>query len=316
MLAAIWGLGAARLAAAPASAELASATRLRLVQPAIEQTLKNDPEASIRNVGVSLELSRAPTAGRGFQHLVWPEAAVPFLLEREAELRGALAAALPAGGYLLTGAPRGEPASGPLSQIWNSLLVVTGTGGIAASFDKFHLVPLGEYVPLRELLPFISKLTPGGMDYSAGPGPRTIRVPGLPPFAAIICYEAIFPHQVVDEADRPDWIVNLTNDAWFGRSTGPYQHFATARLRAVEEGLPLVRVANSGISGLIDPYGRVEEMLPLGARGTLDINLPLPIPQTIFARYGLWTSLACGLLILALTLVLHRAMNRAPREGN
>lgn len=309
LLAAVWAGGALRLAAAPDMME--SATRLRLVQPAIEQSLKNDPAARLRNLELTLDLTRTPPTGAPFQHVIWPEAAAPFLLEREPELRRALAGILPPSGYLITGAPRAEPLTGDLAQIWNSLVLIDAAGAIRASFDKFHLVPLGEYVPLRDVFPFISKLTPGGMDFSAGPGPRTLRVAGLPPFGAMICYEAIFPHRVADEDDRPDWLVNLTNDAWFGTSTGPYQHFATARLRAVEEGLPLVRVANSGVSGVIDSYGRVKETLPLGARGQLDLNLPLPIPQTIFARYGAWTSLACGSLILVLALALQRRWNRA-----
>jgi len=310
LLIAVWGAGELRLASTVAGA---SDLRLRLVQPAVEQTLKNDPSAGLRNITLALELSRSPDADASFRHLIWPEAAVPFLLEREPELRRALAAAIPEGGYLLAGAPRGEPATGALERIWNSLAVLDGSGAIVAGFDKFHLVPLGEYVPLRKFLPFIEKLTPGGMDFSAGPGPRTIRLPGLPAVAPLICYEAIFPHRVVDEADRPDWIVNLTNDAWFGTSTGPYQHFAAARLRAVEEGLPLVRVANSGISGVIDPLGRVEEILPLGRRDKLDINLPLPLSQTIFARFGAATTFGFGLLILAVALALHRFAYRAER---
>ncbi len=310
-VAAVWAGGALRLAEAPAGPD--AGPRLRLVQPAIEQTLKNDPAARLQNVELLLELSRAPAAGAPFRHLIWPEAAVPFLLEREPDLRRALAAALPPDGYLIAGAPRGAPAAGDLAQVWNGLALLDAKGAIAASYDKFHLVPLGEYVPLREFFPIIAKLTPGGMDFSAGPGPRTLHVAGLPPVGPLICYEAIFAHRVADEADRPDWLVNLTNDAWFGTSTGPYQHFATARLRAVEEGLPLVRVANSGISGVVDPYGRVKETLPLGRRGELDINLPLPIPQTIFARYGATTSLVFGLMILALALALHYESNRAGR---
>jgi hypothetical protein len=122
-------------------------------------------------------------------------------------------------------------------------------------------------VPFRTLFPFLTKITPGSMDFSAGPGPRTLRLPGLPPVGPLICYEAIFPGAVVDPQDRPDWLLNLTNDGWYGISSGPYQHFASARLRAVEEGVPLVRAANTGISGVVDAYGRVTARLGLGETG-------------------------------------------------
>ena len=160
-------------------------------------------------------------------------------------------------------------------------------------------VILNEGVPLRGLFPFLSKITPGDFDFSAGSGPRTLAIPGAPPAAPLICYEVIFPGQVVDRANRPGWIVNITNDAWFGMSSGPYQHFASARFRAVEEGLPLVRAANDGISGIVDPYGRVTAVLGLGRAGIVDGALPLPAPGlTPYARYGDWT-LALALLLAA-----------------
>jgi apolipoprotein N-acyltransferase len=238
--------------------------------------------------------------------VIWPEAAVPFLIEREPMLRKTLASVVPAGGYLFTGAPRGEPKTGPLDQVWNSLVALDEHGDIRATFDKFHLVPLGEYVPLRQLFPFISKVTPGGMDFTAGAGPTTIRLPGLPPVGPVICYEVIFPHAVVNEADRPDWIVNLTNDGWFGITSGPYQHFASARLRAVEEGLPLVRAANTGISGIVDSYGRVIKRLGLGDTGVIDGVLPQPLTPTAYARGGDWNVLALGLIAALLALVCHK----------
>ena len=180
---------------------------------------------------------------------------------------------------------------------------------MVASFDKFHLVPYGEYVPLRELFPFISKITPGSMDFTAGPGPRTLHLPGLPPVGPLICYELIFPGEVADRSDHPQWLLSLTNDAWFGRSTGPYQHFASARFRAVEEGVPMVRAANAGISGVIDAYGRVQVRLELDAIGVIDHGLPAATPApTLFARFGNWMLLLLLSVCAVLTAVARRLL--------
>ena len=304
LLAAIWIGGAIRLSMAPPPAS--DGLHLRIVQADIPQTLKNDSDAAYRNVLRQVEMTRGTPGGEAARLVLWPEAAVPFLIDREPELRTALAGVVPPGGYLFTGSPRGEPQIGPLDQVWNSLVVLDEHATIRATFDKFHLVPLGEYVPLRRLFPFISKVTPGGMDFTAGAGPTTIHLPGVPAVGPVICYEVIFPHAIVNEADRPDWIVNLTNDGWFGITSGPYQHFASARLRAVEEGLPLVRAANTGISGIVDSYGRVIKELGLGEAGVLDGILPQPLTPTAYARGGDWNVLALGLIAALLALVCHR----------
>jgi apolipoprotein N-acyltransferase len=158
-------------------------------------------------------------------------------------------------------------------------------GAIGGVYDKWHLVPFGEYVP--DWLPMPIMVVPGG-GFASGPGPRTLHIPGLPPFGALICYEAIFPGQIVDRRDRPAWLVNVTNDAWFGNSTGPRQHLAAARMRAVEEGLPLLRAANTGISAAFDAHGRELGRLNMQQTGTLTVALPAPLPETLFARLGLW----------------------------
>jgi apolipoprotein N-acyltransferase len=169
--------------------------------------------------------------------------------------------------------------------LWNSLLALDSQGRITGSYDKFHLVPFGEYVPLRGFLP-INKLTAGRQDFSPGPGLRTIKFDGLPPVSPLICYEVIFPGRVA-AMERPAWLLNLTNDAWFGQTSGPYQHFAAARLRSVEEGLPLVRVANTGISGVVDGYGRIVHSLGLGREGVIDSALPAALSvRTPFSRLG------------------------------
>jgi apolipoprotein N-acyltransferase len=294
LVALLWIGGAMRLAGAPGGD--VPGVRLRLVQPAISVAQKANDDSRVADFRRQLAMSRE--GADGVTHIVWPETATRFLVEREPLVRQALADLAPPGGAVITGAPRGEPLAGPLEQIWNSLEVI-GHDGHVATFDKFHLVPLGEYVPLRWLFPFLSKITPGDFDFSAGPGPRTLDIPGAPPAAALICYEVIFPGQVVDRAARPGWIVNITNDAWFGMSSGPYQHFASARFRAVEEGLPLVRAANDGISAIVDPYGRVTAMLGLGKAGVVDGALPQALSGlTPFARYGSWT-LALALLLAA-----------------
>jgi apolipoprotein N-acyltransferase len=239
--------------------------------------------------------------------VLWPETAIPYPLERNPQLRQWLGQAVAPGALLITGALRGEPATGDWEHLYNSAEVLDHDGNLLASYDKFHLVPMGEYVPLRDIFPFINKITPGNIDFTEGPGPRTLVLPGLPPVGPLICYEIIFPGRIVDEAHRPQWLLNLTNDGWFGTSSGPYQHFTTARLRAVEEGLPIVRAANTGISGLIDPYGRVLTQIDLGKSAVRDVPLPRALePPPLFARFGDWTLLVQLLIAGALAWLLAR----------
>lgn len=267
---------------------------LRLVQPAIAQADKWKADQRQGHVIRQMAMSkRNPGPGGAPTHVIWAETNVPFLIGPDAELLSSLAAAVPPGGTLTFGAPRRAPGG----DVYNSLFVIDGNGKVKGVFDKFHLVPFGEYVPLRWLLPF-GKLVAGRGDFSAGPGPKTLRVDGLPPFSPIICYEVIFSGHVIDPADRPKWILNITNDAWFGPSTGPRQHFQQARLRAIEEGLPVVRVANTGISGVIDAYGRVRNRLDLGEQGVVDAPLPDALPGTPFMFIGQWFALVLAVLAL------------------
>jgi apolipoprotein N-acyltransferase len=273
-----WGFGVWRLAAAPLPGSPASLAvpevRLRLVQPAIPQALKWRSDQRAANLRLQAEMSLGP--GHGNRTLIiWPETAVPYLLAAEPRLREELAALVPPGGYLIAGAPRVDPAR-PDGEIWNSLHALDDSGQIAATYDKVHLVPFGEYTPLRSLLG-LAKLTAGARDFSAGPGPVSLALTGVPPFSPLICYEVIFPGAVTPPAGQgphPRWLLNLTNDAWFGNSSGPYQHFASTRIRAVEEGLPLVRAANNGISAVIDAYGRIVGRTNLNDREILDASLP------------------------------------------
>ncbi|HEY1260855.1 MAG TPA: apolipoprotein N-acyltransferase [Stellaceae bacterium] len=284
--------GAGRLATHPTQP---TGIWLRIVQPSIAESLKWNPAAAGMNFHRLVDLSSAP-APHPIAAVLWPEAASPFFLGRDMAARRAIAALAPPGGYVITGALRANPPPGRVEEVWNSLEAIDGKGEIVARYDKAHLVPFGEYMPLADILPF-KKLTPGRIDLSAGPGPQTVALTGLPPFAPLICYEVIFPGAVVNEQDRPDWILNLTNDAWYGRSSGPFQHFAIARTRAIEEGLPLVRVANNGLSAVVDAVGRVRVLLGLDAVGHVDVSLPAPVKTTLYARAGDWVLL--GLLLLA-----------------
>jgi apolipoprotein N-acyltransferase len=293
------GSGAARLAFSPPRS---TDIWLRLVQPSIPETLKWDPAAAETNFQRLIELSSS-RADHPLAAVLWPEAAANFFIERDAARRAAIAAVAPKDGYVITGALRANPPPAPPAQIWNSIEAVDHDGAIRAGYDKAHLVPFGEYMPLRDVLP-LQKITPGTIDLSAGPGPRTIALPGLPSFAPLVCYEAIFPGAVIDPRARPSWILNATNDAWYGRSSGPFQHFAIARTRAIEEGLPLVRVANNGISGVVDPVGRIVARTGLDAIGYADIALPEAGPRTIYSSAGDWAFLA--LLIAGLFPVVNR----------
>ena len=273
--------------------------RLRLIQPNIAQDLKWDPEMRRRNVVEQLALATGPAADPP-THILWSEASVSYFLAEESEILRLIGQATPPSGLSLVGAPRGRFAAGRLAEVWNSLHAVDPRGQVVGIYDKAHLVPFGEYVPFRSVLP-IDKLTEGRVDFSPGEGRKTLHLAGLPPVSPLICYEAVFPAEVVDPRDRPRWLFNLTNDGWFGLSTGPHQHFAAARLRAVEEGLPLVRVANTGISAVIDAFGRVIAKLDLGRRGVVDAPLPEALDElTPYARHGnripVGFALAVGLL--------------------
>jgi apolipoprotein N-acyltransferase len=284
------GYGTVRLAMAAAEE---GGPRVRIVQPAIDQFQKWNPQSRAATLQTLVDLSESKTdsetlGAMSFSLIVWPETALPFFLTEEPEALSRIGAMVPPGTVLVTGAPRLEPA-GEGRRYYNSVYVVGDGGRILDAYDKVHLVPFGEYLPLEPVLSRLglSKLTQGVGGFSAGPGARTIALPGgLPPVGFLVCYEIIFPGRASDPRERPGFLVNLTNDAWFGRTPGPWQHLDLARMRAIEEGLPVIRAANSGVSAIIDAYGRMPERLGLEERGVLDGYLPGALPPTIFSAWG------------------------------
>lgn len=288
----------------PANPSLVEDVRLRIVQAGIPQRLKWRAEFRRDHLMRHVALSRA-AGGIPPTHIVWPETAVPYFLVNDAAAREVVAQAVPRNGLLLTGTVRYEAAEAGGRRLFNSAIALAGDGTIRAVYDKVHLVPFGEYVPLGALLP-LDKIVTGAGDFVSGAGPEVLELPGLPAFAPLICYEAIFPDSVSASPRRHHWLLNLTNDGWFGTGAGPRQHLAISAMRAVEQGLPLVRSAGTGISAVIDPYGREIARLEIGAIGVLDTGLPRPLPPTLFAEYGAAIYLILTALFFALALGLFR----------
>ena len=273
-------------------------TQVTIVQPNIDQGDKWDLAQRFDNFHRLARLStpRTPATPR---LLLWPEAAVPdyledstppdWTIEDPARVRTRLAALLGPDDLLLTGAVKLEPNADGSDIIGarNAVFTLNAAGRLGPRYDKAHLVPYGEYLPMRSILePLgLSRLAPGAVDFWAGPGARSIDLGRFGKVGIQICYEIIFSGQVVDRANRPAFIFNPSNDAWFG-AWGPPQHLAQARLRAIEEGLPVVRATPTGISAIIDADGRIVESLPTHRAGRIDAALPLPHAPTLFARYG------------------------------
>lgn len=286
--------------------------RLRIMQPSLQQDQKFNYSRRQVVLDRYLGLSRAA----GLQEttlLIWPESAFPFFLTRDASALTQITGLLPPQTILITGAvraPEGIP-DAAVTSAYNSIYVIDHDQGILSVYDKVHLVPFGEYLPFHDFLEQLGlrKLVNFRGSFVAGDRRRILDVPHAPKALPLVCYEIIFPDQLVPPGERPGWMVNLTNDGWFGVSPGPYQHFQQARLRAIEQGLPLVRAANTGISAVVDPLGRIIDALPLERQGVLDSRLPQALRRTIYARTG---DLPAGLAVLAaLVLVLRGRRSRA-----
>jgi apolipoprotein N-acyltransferase len=293
LLLAMGTFGAVRLTLRPTTT--VANVKLRIMQPNLQQDVRFNYAAKAEVMQKYLTLSdRASgpqsTGVSDAGILIWPESAFPFFLTREADAMAQISDLLPKGTILITGSVRAPdlPPGTRITRAYNSIYAIDHDGSILSIYDKLHLVPFGEYLPFQdwmEKLGFV-QLTKVQGGFIPGVVRRTMELPNAPPVLPLICYEAIFPGGVAAREDRPGWIINLTNDGWFGISTGPYQHLQQARLRAIEQGLPVVRAANTGISAVIDPSGRIVARLGLGVEGVLDSGLPAAGPPTIYARAG------------------------------
>ena len=312
VLAALGGFGAWRLAHNPT--QLVDGVHLRIMQPNLQQDVRFNysakQEVMNRYIALSNRASGSQSQGMGdTTQLIWPESSFPFFLTREADALAQITNLLQQGSVLITGAIRlADPDHPAQSGVYNSIYVIDHSGSIAAVYDKVHLVPFGEYLPFERILERfgLEELTEQRGGFLAGDRHRLIAVPGAPIALPLICYEVIFPGEVMPPGKRPGWIVNVTNDGWFGISTGPYQHFQQARVSAIELGLPLARAANTGISAVVDPVGRIVNSLPLGAEGVFDSPLPRAIGAPIYARVG--DAPAFIIMLMALIAVVRRRL--------
>ena len=276
----------------------------------------NVPEGEKRDVGTArtvferyLSLTRQGVADAAAKSpgspvvVMWPETASPYLLGRDPSARAAIWQAAQPARLVIVGSVRFDAAR----NIFNSLFALNGPDSAAGIYDKWHLVPFGEFAP--SWMPFAVQLVPGA-SFTPGSGPKTIHVAGVPPFGEFICYEAIYPGELVDQRDRPDWLVNITNDAWFGDSSGPRQHLVAVRFRAVEEGLPLMRAANTGITAGYDANGRLLGRLPMGVPAQMVLQLPGALPATLFSQWGLVIPLTLAVLASAIALICETVRGR------
>lgn len=292
----VWIWGNVRLA--EAGQEMVPGVSFRIVQPNIPQQDKWRENNARLIFDTLMLLSSQPTADNpqgiaGVTHLVWPESAVPFLIDESPAAKAELQPLLGGRTALITGALRLNRKGDAEPDVFNSVIVFDGAAEPVGHYDKWRLVPGGEFLPLDWLLEPLGfrkvVTTPGS--FKAGPGPQTLALPGGLSAAVLVCYEMIFPDRLIDPANRPQLIVNVTNDGWFGRSTGPHQHLAQVRLRAIEQGLPVIRAANTGISAVLDPFGRYLQRLPLMEQGVIDSPLPAAISPTSYAKLGDWVLL-------------------------
>jgi apolipoprotein N-acyltransferase len=294
--------------------ERAEAVTLRLVQPNAPQHLKWEPDWIGEFYQRALALTAEPPTGAAPDLVIWPETSVPTLLGDEPGLQAEIAAAA-APAPVIAGVRRLEGSRG-----FNSLVLFDAEGGAALVYDKHHIVPFGEYMPLGDLLDDLGihgLAAREGFGYSAGPGAALLELPGsLGNALPLICYEAIFPADLRGAPGRANWILQITNDAWFGSFSGPQQHLVQARFRAIEFGLPFVRAANTGVSAVIDARGHIVAALPLNVAGKLDAVLPGALPPTIYARAGdLPLGVALALVLVGLLVARRNPVDQPGRRA-
>ncbi|MEO8301125.1 MAG: apolipoprotein N-acyltransferase [Rhizomicrobium sp.] len=313
LFAVLWGYGAQRLSTTPMRD--VPGVSLRLVQPNIPQAEKYVRALVPRNWRRLMELSIQPPAAHQKipTHIVWPEAATGFPLARSEEALAQIAQLTGRGQSLITGSDRIVPGTRSVTA-YNSLYLFGPNGAPPSVYDKFHLVPFGEYLPFASLLTAVgfSQLTVGS-GFAAGDHPHVLDAGVAPLVTPLICYEVIFPHAVVDAGGaRPGWFVNITDDSWFGPWAGPQQHLLTAQVRAIEEGLAVARAANTGISAMIDPVGRIRAELGLNRMGVVDSSLPQALAPPLYARFGDFVFLI--FLVIAILTVSYLGRSRNSRN--
>ena len=281
----------------PDTSDLSDFT-VRLIQPNAAQDLKWRPDMMQTFFDRQLSATSAPGSP---DLVVWPEVAVPYVMGQRPDLDQMIANAAPDGVSVVVGMRKLLEKS-PKNEWRNSLVVLDPDGNNVASYDKYRLVPFGEFLPFPDVFEALGlqALAANAGRFGSGDGPAVLKVPGIPDFQPLICYESIFPADIRRGDDRPQWLLQITNDAWFGTFSGPFQHLAQARMRAIENGLPLARSANTGVSAMIDPFGRILDQLPLNQFGYIDAALPKALPATLYARTGdlIWILLITSMPLL------------------
>jgi len=290
-------------------------TVIRLVQADIPQDEKWERDKRRDNFLKHVRLSQEPARTKApITHIIWPETALTFDWEKSPAARQYLRDMIKDNQLLLSGQLRIERPTPGETIVLNSLVVIDHTGTMLGKFDKTHLLPFGEYLPFREWISLsaVGSSISGASDFTQGTGPYTVRIGDHPAFSPLICYEVAFPSEVTDPDDRPDWLINIGNDGWFGRTVGPYQHLATAQARTIEQGLPMARANGTGVSAVIDSYGRILARTDLGVAGNIDIHLPTPLPATLYSR---WSDTLFFLFLMLLSIYAYCPWNKRSPPG-
>lgn len=297
-------------------------THFRIVQPSVNQKDKLNKHMGDDHLDLLVKLSETPSP-TPLQFIVWPEVAVPFFLEYDKARRDKALSVIPKEGFLILGGlGRNSPAESPF-KVSNSVLVFNNQGHLAARYDKSHLVPFGEYIPMRPLIDLIlglfniklSNIAAGSIDFTPGKGPKTYTLgEEIPKLSFTVCYETLFPDKTLPLDSNADVMINVTNDGWYGDSTGPHQNLAATQMRAVEQGIPMVRAANNGTSAIIDPYGRIVKKMAYDKIGVIDS--PLPQKRMIPTIYRVLGDLPALIYFIALLLFSFFILHSGTRNSN